>query len=245
MTRVFAQIGAPVLELYFFNTESLVLAFTGTNALHASDISVLGQAYWFNHAYRQHPMGQQLAALALAKETAGRPTAFLGPLTLTGAVSTLVALVTLIMIYHGLGAATAKVNGGQLGVAGWELWNRAASWEGNPKPPQGLPLVIMAVSAAFCLWLGKLGDLWIASPFRPVGFAFAFSYALDYIWNIFLLVWLLKFLLLHYGGLGAYRKTIPLFLGIALGDALAQTIWGLVGAVLGLPGVSPYRAASW
>lgn len=245
MTRVFAQIGAPVLELYFFNTESLMLAFTGTKLLTTSDSAILGQAYWFNHAYRQHPMGQQLAALALAKETKARPTSFIPPLALTAAVGTLVALATMIATYHHFGAATAKVNGGQLGVGGWELWNRAASWESNPKTPQGLPLVIMAISAIFCLWLGRLGDLWVASPFRPIGFAFAFSYALDYIWNIFVLIWLFKLLLLRYGGLEAYRKLTPLFLGIALGDALAQTLWGLIGATLGLPGVSPYLPASW
>ena len=245
MTRVFTQIGAPVLELYFFNTESLVLAFTGTKLLHTSDIAVLGQAYWFNHAYRQHPMGQQLAALALAKETRANPSAFLLPLILTAAVATFVALATLLAIYYNLGAATAKINGGQLGVGGWELWNRAAAWENNAKPPQGFPLVILLFSAALCLGMGRLGDVWIASPLRPVGFAFAFSYALDYIWNIFVLIWLFKLLLLRYGGLEAYRKITPLFLGIALGDALAQILWGIIGATLGLAGVSPYLSASW
>jgi hypothetical protein len=103
----------------------------------------------------------------------------------------------------------------------------------------------MGVSAALCLGLGWLGDVWIASPLRPVGLAFAFSYALDYIWNLFVVAWAIKWLLLRYGGLSAYRRATPLFLGMALGDALAQVLWGLIGAMLGLPGVTPYLGPAW
>lgn len=103
----------------------------------------------------------------------------------------------------------------------------------------------MGISALFCISLGRLGDAWIGSPFRPVGFAFAFSYALDYSWNLFLLVWLLKLCVMHYGGLSAYRRFTPLFLGMALGDAVAQVAWGLVAAATGSNNLSVHGPARW
>jgi hypothetical protein len=54
------------------------------------------------------------------------------------------------------------------------------------------------------------------------------------IWFPFLLVWLLKTLVLRYGGMRLYRETVPAFLGFALGHyAVAGILWGLMGAFSG------------
>ena len=46
-----------------------------------------------------------------------------------------------------------------------------------------------------------------------------------------MVVWILKALVLRYGGSGLYRRTVPLFLGFALGHlVVAGVFWGLVGA---------------
>jgi hypothetical protein len=44
--------------------------------------------------------------------------------------------------------------------------------------------------------------------------------------------WVLKGVALRYGGHGLYRKAVPLFLGVVLGDLVVGMAWTLIGMVL-------------
>ncbi len=67
-------------------------------------------------------------------------------------------------------------------------------------------------------------------PLHPLGFAAANCYG-DLTWWPFLVVWVLKALVLRYGGSGLYRRMVPLFLGFALGHlVVAGVFWGLIAA---------------
>ncbi len=70
-------------------------------------------------------------------------------------------------------------------------------------------------------------------PLHPLGYAMTCSYG-SLIWGSFFIVWLLKSLMLRYGGMKLYRQTIPFFLGFALGHfAVAGILWGLTGVWTG------------
>ena len=56
MTRIRAQLGPPMLELYFVNPEWMLVAFTGTRALNPQTMAVLSYYFWFNRCYRCQPM---------------------------------------------------------------------------------------------------------------------------------------------------------------------------------------------
>lgn len=47
--------------------------------------------------------------------------------------------------------------------------------------------------------------------------------------------WIIKVLLLRYGGLRAYSTALPIFLGFILGDCVIGGIWSLVNMILGVP----------
>jgi hypothetical protein len=44
--------------------------------------------------------------------------------------------------------------------------------------------------------------------------------------------WLLKSLILRYGGMNVYRQALPFFLGLILGDFVTGAAWSIVGTVL-------------
>jgi hypothetical protein len=48
----------------------------------------------------------------------------------------------------------------------------------------------------------------------------------------FFLGWLAKTLVIRYGGLRLYRKTVPMAIGLIGGDLLSQFVWGLLQAVV-------------
>jgi len=47
--------------------------------------------------------------------------------------------------------------------------------------------------------------------------------------------WCLKKLILQYGGIRAYRKAMPFFIGLLLGDYLSGCAFSLVGVILDIP----------
>jgi hypothetical protein len=64
-----------------------------------------------------------------------------------------------------------------------------------------------------------------------VGYALANTNSLDYVWCPFFIAWLLKTATLRLGGIDLYRRALPFFLGLILGDYVVPGVWGLIGAV--------------
>jgi len=48
----------------------------------------------------------------------------------------------------------------------------------------------------------------------------------------FFIAWLTKTLVLRYGGMRLYRRSLPLFLGLIMGDLLNGAFYTLMGAVV-------------
>jgi hypothetical protein len=72
-------------------------------------------------------------------------------------------------------------------------------------------------------------------PFHPVGYALLSSYTTHILWWPMLLSWLLKTVLLRYGGWQSYRRGVPLFLGLILGEFVVGSLWGLIGVAIRRP----------
>ena len=47
--------------------------------------------------------------------------------------------------------------------------------------------------------------------------------------------WLLKLVVLRYGGLRLYRTAVPFFLGLTLGQCVVGSLWSLIGIALDIP----------
>jgi hypothetical protein len=54
-------------------------------------------------------------------------------------------------------------------------------------------------------------------------------------WAPFIIAGIAKWSLLKYGGIVLYRRAIPLFLGLALGDFVLGSFWSLLGILLKRP----------
>ncbi len=62
-------------------------------------------------------------------------------------------------------------------------------------------------------------------PLHPIGFLVSQSYPITQIWFSVFIGWLCKVLVTRFGGTDTYRKTTPLFLGLALGDVAMMLFW--------------------
>ena len=62
-------------------------------------------------------------------------------------------------------------------------------------------------------------------PLHPIGLLISQSYPIGQIWFSVFLGWLFKVTITKFGGSDSYRKAVPLFLGLALGDVMMMLFW--------------------
>jgi len=75
----------------------------------------------------------------------------------------------------------------------------------------------------------RLRFLWW--PLHPIGYLLSNSVPQAVGTFPFLIAWTLKTLVTRYGGLRLYRQTIPLAIGLIVGDLLNSSLWNIIGLV--------------
>lgn len=73
-------------------------------------------------------------------------------------------------------------------------------------------------------------------PLHPLGFAIGGVDWIQVLWFSIFLVWLLKMLILKYGGIKPFRILRPLFLGFVLGQYSAASLWFIIDLITGHTG---------
>jgi len=88
-----------------------------------------------------------------------------------------------------------------------------------------------SLSMMLLIWLRKIFLWW---PLHPIGYTMLSSWASLKLWPSIFLGWIIKHLLVKYGGLSTYRQARPVFLGLVLGEMTSAGIWAIVGMVTGV-----------
>ena len=73
-------------------------------------------------------------------------------------------------------------------------------------------------------------------PFHPIGFAIGGTWIMDQLWLTCFTGWLLKSVVLRYGGLKFYQRLRPAFLGLILGQFTCNGFWLIVDHFTGRTG---------
>lgn len=243
MTRIYAQISVPIFELAYLNTTVLMTGLTGTAALTPRDATVLGHFHWFNRTFRQHPMGHEMETYAFAEKLGKPPRSVTGVILLALVSGIVVGLLTTMQMYYRFGSPMGGFPS-PMG-AGSEGWSMMTKWATSPHPPMATTVGSMVVSAGIVLALAFARNAWFGFPLHPIGYAFASSYAMEYIWAVVLLTWLIKTLVVRYGGLKLYRRSLPFFFGMILADCVVQLTWGVITTALHMNTAGPYLQPRW
>ncbi len=90
-----------------------------------------------------------------------------------------------------------------------------------------------AATTALLSWMRSLHVWW---PLHPLGYAMGPSWPMIQLWFSMLLGWLLKSLILRYGGFRRFREAKPFFLGLVVGEFGAAGLWLIVDFLAGKSG---------
>ncbi len=84
----------------------------------------------------------------------------------------------------------------------------------------------LGIVATYAMMLARSRFAWF--PLHPIGLLVAQSYPIGQIWFSVFIGWGCKVLVTRFGGTDTYRKTTPLFLGLALGDVAMMLFWVVI-----------------
>lgn len=234
VTRMRAELGPLVHELYYSNAGQAITAVLGTRRISPSSLTAMSMLWWLTRSQNSHVMPHQLEAFKLS-ERAGIDTRRLWVFMLGAAV-----LGAFICSYAVLD--TGYRHGGSAGFAN-EAYVRLQTWLNNPRSADVPASAFMGAGFLFTLFLLWMKRRFLWWPFHPLGYAVTQGdWAITYIWFPILISWSFKSIILKYGGIRAHRSAVPVFLGLILGDFVMGAIWGLIGLVTGMP---TYRFKNW
>jgi hypothetical protein len=69
---------------------------------------------------------------------------------------------------------------------------------------------------------------------HPVGYAIANTPTMNQVWLPFFIAWLAKVMVLRYGGIRLYRRSLPFVYGIIVGDFIAGGLTTVLGCFTGI-----------
>ena len=233
LSRIRAESGVPASELMWVAPFHALINLGGSAAFSSKGLTTISLLAWFNKDYRTAAMPAQLEAFKIG-ELVRAP---LRPIAVAMIVALLVAIpaamIFSVNLYYTYGAGTGKTYINFVS-AGGNNWDSLKGWVDNPEPARMGPIVAAASGALAVALLYWLRITFVGFPFTPSAFAFAMTYAIDFFWLDFIIAWILKGLILRYGGIKLYHKAMPLFLGLILGEFVTSSFWTIVGAASGL-----------
>jgi len=231
ITRIRAELGPPAHDLHRGGPDFVLTNLFGTgSALGAQNVTSMTQYYWFNRAYRAHPMPIQLEAFKIAEQAGIGFPAMAGLLTVASVAGTLAAFWAQVHCYYVYGmSAKMSFVGRWFGI---EPYLRLQSWLSIPQPADWHKVIAYLVGIGFTLALMALRVRFTWWPFHPVGYAISSSWSMNCLWLPTLIAWAVKMILARYGSARSLQKAIPIALGLILGEFIVGSLWCLIGIAL-------------
>ncbi len=135
--------------------------------------------------------------------------------------------------FYAVGATTAHGNAYVLTKARIEMdqMHAAANSHAGPDTPG---LGAMVFGATVTLLLAALRARFSGFPLHAVGYVLANTFTMNAFFVPFLLAWAAKVFIQRLGNI-TYRRSIPFFVGLILGDIATQAGWAIIGRILDKP----------
>lgn len=226
IARVRAELGSPVHDLHKIGPEAVLTEICGPGALGTRNLIMFSFFWSFNRAHRSHPMPHQIEALKVGSESGTNQRSLAVALTLAAALGIL------------LGWFLMLDGGFRYGGRSWkgqEAFGRLQSWLTSPGKPDWYAIGALLIGGGVTGLLAALRSRFAWWPFHPAGFAVAGGWSMALFAPSIFASWLIKAIVLRYGGMSSFRPASRFFMGMIMGEFLAGTWWGLYGILVKQP----------
>ncbi len=234
VTRVVCEGGIPTLVATSIASVQIVSMF-GSSNLTPLTLGALALTYMYAADIRTFPLASTSIGLKIAEKSPERNKrmlfwAIMGALT-TGILAAIIIQIQLGYRYGGINLNNWYFQGAPIA---------AFSYAAEMLKHQTTPNVIGWVSRSIgFLTMGiflfmRQNFLWW--PFHPIGIVVAPVWLMDELWFSIFIVWLVKSIILRYGGAKIYGKLKYFFLGLPLGLYTCAGVWFVIDLFTGKKG---------
>ena len=233
ITRMRAELGTPVHDLHFTGPDWTITDLLGSRAIGPQNLAVFSLFFWFNRAYRGHPMPFQMEGFKLAEQTSAKREmrGWFWAMLLAGFFGMLCAFWAMLHCYYIYGGLAKCA-----GTFGSEAWDRYAGWIKQPKGGSVSVALAIVVGFAFSAFLQAMRVRFAWWPFHPLAYAVSGSWEMNLLWMPLLIAWVIKTITLRYfGGPRGYSAVIPFFYGLILGQFIPGSLLNIWGIATGTP----------
>ena len=226
-TRARAELGPPMHGIHYFGPFQFFIAVIGSRKLANQTLTAAAPLWTFTKQFRNHPMPYILESFKLA-DRAGMDTRKLGRVIM---LSVVVSLILTSWIFLQFSYKWGGISEGR----GIQAYTTIERWLVRPIEPDIQSLGAIAVGSLFVFTNTTLRLRFLWWPLHPLAYPIAGYVDFRHLWFPFFISWLLKLVILKHGGIQAYRRTFPFFLGLVLGDFTIGSVWGIIGLITGEP----------
>jgi hypothetical protein len=209
---------SPIVPAYF------IISGFGTSILGAKGLVALNFTFIWQGESRTSPMVAASNGLKLAEMIRGSKTMLFWGLMIALICSLLAAAFMSLKLAYTYGA----INLSLLDVAGGHGWPYIGPTISEMPEANMRGWLFRGIGAAaegFLIWAQHRWFWW---PFHPVGFAIAVGWLTSQIWFSAMIAWLLKLVILRFGGVRIFQGLKPFFLGLILGEVSVNGVWGVI-----------------
>ncbi len=198
----------------------------------------VGLAYlrWFSFGdFRAHALPNYADGMKLTESAGIERSQFLKTLAAATVLAVFASLWIALDVYYKNGAATARCDWWRV-YQGREGFNILRATLNGTALEVGVPHILAACWGALMVVLFYLANLKISWwPFHPVGFVLAQIRMFDWLWLPMGIAAVSKSLMLRSGGLKMYKRAMPFFVGLVVGDYTASGILTLISWLTKMP----------
>ena len=224
--RMRAELGSPVHDLHFIGPDQTLPKILGTRRLGPANLTVFAYLFFFNRAYRGHPMPHQLEGFKLAERTGMNSRRLLIAMTISVPLAAVASFWAHFHIAYNIGSPSWFA---------WMPFNRLQQFLTTPQPPDYGSIVAANVGFVTTLLLMFMRVKFFWWPFHPAGYAVSSSWSMNVFWFSIMLSCFAKWIIMKTGGIKVHRQAIPFFLGLILGEFIVGSIWSIIGVSMHRP----------
>jgi len=230
VTKVRASLGPPVHELLWIDPAGAMFPPMGTRVFGGRNLTISSFFFWLNRVNVAHPMPNQLEAFRIGGQANINNRKILLAMIISIAIGIPVSFLLYLSLLYNYGAARSPSH--VLGMGREAFAHRLQNWLNYPTEQNYSAMSAMVVAFGITGFLLAMKMRFIWWPFHPIGYVLSTGPAeLVYIWCPVLVSWAVKFAILKYGGLRAYRRAIPFFAGLILGDYIMSCNWSIISMI--------------
>jgi hypothetical protein len=231
IARMRAELGPPAHDLHNIGPEKIIQNFYGTRGLTSGDHATFAMFFWFNRAYRAHFSAHNLEGYKAAQITRIAQRSMMIAIVIAIFVGMLTAFwgtIQNILVYGYSGCLVGD-------AYSQEAWNSMSAAVSLPQQPRVAATIATGLGLLFTLFLGTMRMQFTWWLWHPVGYATCSTWSMERLWFCIFVGWVIKLVITRYGGAPMYRKVLPFFVGLVLGEFIVGNLWSILGGLMGIP----------